>query len=1083
MTAPFDVPRTQITAPVFEFKCLYTADLRRKQKRWQDGRLKYHTFNKRVMVYDEKSNFIGDVHWRADHELCDGEELQLERGGILVQVEEQLDTHAQDLTELVDKPRKEKEARAAARTANGSPGSFAGRAQNHGTLAHALMPRALNSLLTPSGHHGRAQIPIKSPFEERESVISSNWDIHDNERPSKRRKYNESVETKSGYAQNLTGTMLNLASSKPSSTPTIRYEAFKAKFSVPQKPAASIDLTSDDDQDAPPTKHIESIQQHDIIRNASARLHKSKHRESSQEKGGYASNLTGATLSLNKPPSTASTRPVRLLSAEKSITSRPGEYSNSSLDETDQRQVGSNSPTRETTFNRKKKAGTASTPDHQSSNFSPGRQVLPKKCLVSSSPSQAVAMPKKRTDSAKPPHVGKNDAKSASASFQVFSPKPSSPAPSNVAKAKHDIEITSSLDGQEPRQSWEVITDSNLTVHKVSKPAGSIAVITAKAKRLLVKDAAEVEQCFKEDNAPEVPPTQSSNRETNKSHSNAMVNQSLSSNIELARRLSDHSSAMPGSSIIGSRQNYDASNTSFGAASEPDKLVPTLRIKSRKPRKMMMFMEQPSGRVAHSPETSLKDTANIKEGGRVAVREPVLSQATIELDSLIHRQEKRIQARLNKSQPRLSINLDDSSPSPTDHEITHHPIDQRLSVNMPEKPSVETISAHSFLERPVKSPAVSSLATSSIQTSCTKIPSAKVSLLSTASPTGSSSAAFFLPDGTLVGNTNVQSQKASSQTGKEPVVSLSGASSPFDEPTLQVENLETSRPTLDLPPARETLVTAAKLIETCLPTFHGSNMITVDSIQKDDTIPALDISHSSNDSVLVGAQSLCNMEQAFTNDQIPKGSICTTTLQESTTQQNQKSHNVTRETSPDDIVDALRPTVENFRTIVKSSPRSTSPHAQESQEIKATCHEQSAPMLSKLSENRYQDSAEKLLEVDKSTAATIASTVTLQPLGGSAVRTVNSFGSRWQGSDISNSSDFVLSIATTNQPKFKLSKPVPRARPLGLPHPNPISRPDAHIDGTTNSTQDDGNGMLVTATGPWSREAFDLFGSWRPVNG
>jgi hypothetical protein len=85
-----------------------TQDLRRKQKRWQDGRLKFHTFNKRVMVYDERSNYIGDTHWREDTTFGEGEELQLERGGTLVEVGECVGKRDQDLSELVDKRVKER---------------------------------------------------------------------------------------------------------------------------------------------------------------------------------------------------------------------------------------------------------------------------------------------------------------------------------------------------------------------------------------------------------------------------------------------------------------------------------------------------------------------------------------------------------------------------------------------------------------------------------------------------------------------------------------------------------------------------------------------------------------------------------------------------------------------------------------------------------------------------------------------------------------------------------------------------------------------------------------------------------------
>ena len=86
--ASLSIPSTQNTAPVLEFRCLYTHDLRRKLKRWQDGFLRFHTFNRRIMVYDVPRNFVGDTHWREKTELADGDELELETGGVLVQVGE-----------------------------------------------------------------------------------------------------------------------------------------------------------------------------------------------------------------------------------------------------------------------------------------------------------------------------------------------------------------------------------------------------------------------------------------------------------------------------------------------------------------------------------------------------------------------------------------------------------------------------------------------------------------------------------------------------------------------------------------------------------------------------------------------------------------------------------------------------------------------------------------------------------------------------------------------------------------------------------------------------------------------------------
>ncbi|GME36530.1 uncharacterized protein LTHEOB_1130 [Neofusicoccum parvum] len=94
------------TAPVHEFRCLYTHDLRRKQKRWKDGFLKFHTFNKRVMVYDQPRNYIGDTHWKDGDTLYDGDELTLENG-VIVQVAEPVATTQTDLTPILQKKPKD----------------------------------------------------------------------------------------------------------------------------------------------------------------------------------------------------------------------------------------------------------------------------------------------------------------------------------------------------------------------------------------------------------------------------------------------------------------------------------------------------------------------------------------------------------------------------------------------------------------------------------------------------------------------------------------------------------------------------------------------------------------------------------------------------------------------------------------------------------------------------------------------------------------------------------------------------------------------------------------------------------------
>ncbi len=210
------------SAQVLEFICLFTHDLRRKQKRWEDGRLKYHTFNKRVMVYDERGNFVGDMHWQRDWSFDEGEEVQLERGGVIVQVMECVGRQAQDLSELLEKRAKEKEqrqARVAMRPtlSAASPHLPVSGARVHDHFQTRHQP--LNHVLgTPTGHHGRAVVPSESPFELRQ-MADENPDDRTESRPAKRRRCDITPPTKKGYAQALFGATLSLSSAPASSAP------------------------------------------------------------------------------------------------------------------------------------------------------------------------------------------------------------------------------------------------------------------------------------------------------------------------------------------------------------------------------------------------------------------------------------------------------------------------------------------------------------------------------------------------------------------------------------------------------------------------------------------------------------------------------------------------------------------------------------------------------------------------------------------------------------------------------------------------------------------------------------------------
>lgn len=181
------------TAPVHEFRCLYTHDLRRKQKRWQDGFLKFHTFNKRVMVYDQPRNYIGDTHWKDGDTLYDGDELTLENG-VIVQVAEPVATTQTDLTPLLQKkPRHD----APERSATGNVRLPTPGVRTTGLTASAApRHRPLSQLLgTPKGPHGRAMIPMRSPFEERQANLQRQDDWAASERAAKRRRVAEAGQT------------------------------------------------------------------------------------------------------------------------------------------------------------------------------------------------------------------------------------------------------------------------------------------------------------------------------------------------------------------------------------------------------------------------------------------------------------------------------------------------------------------------------------------------------------------------------------------------------------------------------------------------------------------------------------------------------------------------------------------------------------------------------------------------------------------------------------------------------------------------------------------------------------------------
>ncbi|KAL2013714.1 hypothetical protein VTN00DRAFT_1239 [Thermoascus crustaceus] len=182
-TPSLTIAPTQNTAPVIKFRCLYTHDLRRKAKRWQDGFLRFHTFNKRVMVYDTTGNFIGDLHWRESEEIQDGDELELDKG-VLIQVGECMETTQSDISGLFEKKR-QSQGSPPQKTAVPPP-SRASTPRSSGVVSQTPL-KSLNDLLgikkTPIGRSITPASPYKQWHQRAQAVEKEQF-----ERPAKRQR-------------------------------------------------------------------------------------------------------------------------------------------------------------------------------------------------------------------------------------------------------------------------------------------------------------------------------------------------------------------------------------------------------------------------------------------------------------------------------------------------------------------------------------------------------------------------------------------------------------------------------------------------------------------------------------------------------------------------------------------------------------------------------------------------------------------------------------------------------------------------------------------------------------------------------
>ncbi|KAK5096881.1 hypothetical protein LTS08_007371 [Lithohypha guttulata] len=186
-TSSLNPPQSQVSAPVHEFRCMFTHDIFKKQKKWHDGSVKFHTFNKRVMVYDESRNFVGDLHYRGPEEFEEGLEFKLDRP-VLVEVGDRLGQTDTDLTQLLGRQKQDGAVTQANSQLNRSTLS------RINTSKPLVKPKSIRELLGASqGRFGRSRLPLQSPYEQRQ--ISGGLQP-DPEPVPKRRKVGEETLTK-----------------------------------------------------------------------------------------------------------------------------------------------------------------------------------------------------------------------------------------------------------------------------------------------------------------------------------------------------------------------------------------------------------------------------------------------------------------------------------------------------------------------------------------------------------------------------------------------------------------------------------------------------------------------------------------------------------------------------------------------------------------------------------------------------------------------------------------------------------------------------------------------------------------------
>lgn len=206
---------------------MFTHDVRKKAKKWHDGSLRFHTFNKRVMVYDDTKNLVGSLHYRSQDDFAEGLELNLD-SHVLVQVEEKLSESTTDLTQLLSRQKQD----GVDNFVKPDPPTRATLTRINAANSQ-IKPKSIKELLAGSqGSIGRARFPSRSPYEQRHSLTESQPPEPVADPEPKRRKIIHDKENDVEVTQRA----------QPSTKKTT-----PAVHAQPSPPSEVVDVSSDDD--------------------------------------------------------------------------------------------------------------------------------------------------------------------------------------------------------------------------------------------------------------------------------------------------------------------------------------------------------------------------------------------------------------------------------------------------------------------------------------------------------------------------------------------------------------------------------------------------------------------------------------------------------------------------------------------------------------------------------------------------------------------------------------------------------------------------------------------------------------------